>query len=98
MGVVTKAQAKQDQKAYIEVPDQILSENKQSFQDTQMSDPKLENIRHKAGSGVVTEGHCLNRGETKIIKRRGTCYTDNSLREIKCNYNLLSQVVLETRC
>ena len=42
VGVVTRAQAKQKEKAYkkLKVPDQILSENKQAFQDAQMSDPK----------------------------------------------------------
>ena len=57
VGVVTRAQAKQDDKAYrkLKVPDQILSENKRAFQDAQMSDPKLGNIRRKADSGVVTK-------------------------------------------
>ena len=35
-----------------------------------MSDPKLENIKHRAVSGVVTKCRGLNRGETKIVKRR----------------------------
>ena len=42
VGVVTRAQAKQEEKAYkkLKVPDQILRENKQAFQDAQMSDFK----------------------------------------------------------
>ena len=41
-GAVTKAQAKQDEKAFrkLGVPEQILRENKQAFQYVQMSDPK----------------------------------------------------------
>ena len=56
VGIITIAQAKQDDKTCrkLKVPDQILSENKQAFQDAQMSDPKLENRRRKADSGVVT--------------------------------------------
>ena len=76
VGVVTRAQAKQDDKAYrkLKVPDQILSENKKAFQDAQMSDPKLEHIRRKADSGVVTKSRGLNRGETRIIKKRDLLY------------------------
>ena len=39
-----------------------------------MSDPKLEHIRHKADSGVVTKSRGLNRGETRIIKKRDFLY------------------------
>ena len=76
VGVVTRAQAKQDDKTYrkLKVPDQILSENKKAFQDAQMSDPKLEHIRRKADSGVVTKSRGLNRGETRIIKKRDLLY------------------------
>ena len=75
MGVVTRAQAKQEEKAYKKrkVPDQNLSENKQAFRDAQMSDPKLEHIRRRADS-VVTKSRGLNRGETKIVKRRDLLY------------------------
>ena len=52
--VITRVQAKQEEKAYKKVPDQVLSENKQAFQDAQMSDSKLEHIRSRADSGVVT--------------------------------------------
>ena len=76
MGVVTRAKAKQEEKAYkkLSVPDQILCENKQPFQDAQMSDPKLEHIRCRADSGVVTKSRGLNRSETKIVKRRDLMY------------------------
>ena len=76
VGVVTSAQAKQEEKAYkkLKVPNQILSENKQVFQDAQMSDPKLEHIRCRADSGVVTKSRGLNRGETKIVKTRDLLY------------------------
>ena len=76
VGVVTRAQAKQDYKAYrkLKVPDQILSENKKVFQDAQMSDPKLEHIRRRTDSGVVTKSRGLNRGETRINKTRDLLY------------------------
>ena len=53
--VITRAQAKQDDKAYrkLKVPDQILSQNKQAFQDAQIFDPKLENIRVKPTPGSL---------------------------------------------
>ena len=78
------------------VPDQILSENKKAFQDAQMSDPKLEHIRRKADSGVVTKSRGLNRGETRIIKKREYCI-DTLHREIRYHYNLLSRPVFEKR-
>ena len=39
-----------------------------------MSNPKLEHIRRRAGSSVVTKSYGLNRGETKIVKRRDLLY------------------------
>ena len=39
-----------------------------------MSDAKLENIRRKADSEVVTKSRGLNRGNTGIIKRRDLIY------------------------
>ena len=39
-----------------------------------MSDPKLEHIRRKANSGVITKSRGLNRGETRIIKKRDLLY------------------------
>ena len=39
-----------------------------------MSDPKLEHIKRKADSGVVTKSRGLNRGETRIIKKRDLLY------------------------
>ena len=74
VGVVTRAQAKQEEKAYkkLKVPDQNLNENKQAFQDDQMYDPKLEHIR--ADSGVITKSRGLNRDETKVVKRRNLLY------------------------
>ena len=39
-----------------------------------MSDPKLEHIRRRADSGVVTKSRGLNRSETKIVKRRDLMY------------------------
>ena len=76
MGVVTRAQATQEKKAYkkLKVPDQIMSETKQAFQDAQTFDPKLEHLRRTADSGVVTKSLGLNRGETKIVKRRDLLY------------------------
>ena len=44
-------------KAYkkLKVPDQILSANNQAFKGAHMSDLKLEHIRRRADSGVVTK-------------------------------------------
>ena len=97
VGVVTRAQAKQEEKAYkkLKVPDQILSENKQAFQDDKMSNPRLEHIRRRADSGVITKSRHLNRGETQ--SREETCCIDNLLWEISPHLNLLSRVVLERR-
>ena len=99
VGVVTRAQAMQEEKAYkkLKVPNQVLSENKQAFQDAQMSDPKLEHIRRTADSGVVTKSRGLNRGKTKIVMKKKTCCIDNLLREISPHFNLLSRRVLERR-
>ena len=57
VGVVTRARTKQFEKAYrkLKVPDQIMSENKQAFQDAQMSDPKLENITQSRVEGCYKE-------------------------------------------
>ena len=72
--VVTRVQAKQEAYKKLKVPGQILSENKQAFQDAQMPDPKLEHIRRRADSGVVTKRRGLNRGKTKIVQGRGLLY------------------------
>ena len=74
--VVTRAQAKQEVKAYkkLKVPDEILSESKQISQHAQMSYPKLEHIRRRADSGIATNSRGLNRGETKIVQRRHLLY------------------------
>ena len=55
VGVVTRAQTKQEEKTYkkLKVPDQILSEKKQAFQDAQMSDPRLEHIRLEPTRGLL---------------------------------------------
>ena len=39
-----------------------------------MSDPKLEHIRHRADSVVITKSRGLNRVGTKIVKRRDWLY------------------------
>ena len=74
--VVTRAQAKKVEKEYkkLKVPDQIISENKQSFLDNQGSDPKLANIRKRVESGSVTVSPGLHRGETKFIRKNGLIY------------------------
>ena len=40
-----------------------------------MSNPRLEHVRRRAESGVVTESHGLNRGETKIVERIDLLYS-----------------------
>ena len=61
-----------------------------------MSDSKVEYIRRRAYSGVVTKSHGLNRDKTKIDKRK-TCCIDNLLREICPHFNLSPRVVLGKR-
>ena len=58
---VTRAQAKQE-KAYrkLNVPEQIISKDKEAFKQAQDSDPKLNGIRQRVESGRVTVSRGLN--------------------------------------
>ena len=48
----------------LNVPDQIISKDKEAFKQTQDSDPKLNGIRQRVESCSVTVSRGLNRGET----------------------------------
>ena len=93
VGIVTIAQVKQDDKAYrkLKASDHILSENKQAFQDAQCPTPSWK-IRRKADSGVVTKSCGLNRGETRIIKRRDLLYRQCTQR------NKTLQLIVPSSC
>ena len=49
------------------VPDQIISNDKEAFKQAQDSDPKLNGIRQRVESGSVTVSRGLHRGETKFV-------------------------------
>ena len=72
---VTRAQSNQE-KAYrkLNVPDQIISKDKESFKQAQDSDPKLNGIRLRVESGSVTVSRGLNRGETKFVLKKDSMY------------------------
>ena len=71
----TRAQANQE-KAYrkLNVPDQIISKDKEAFKQAQDSDPKLNGIRQRDESGSVTVSRGLNRGETKFVLKKDLMY------------------------
>ena len=72
---VTRAQANQE-KAYrkLNVPEQIISKDKEAFKQAQDSDPKLNGIRQRVESGRVTFSRGLNRGETKFVLKKDLMY------------------------
>ena len=65
---ITRAQANQE-KAYgkLNVPDCIISKDKEAFKQAQFSDPKLNGIKQSVESGCITVSRGLNRGETKFV-------------------------------
>ena len=65
---VTRAQANQE-KAHrkLNIPDQIISKDKESFEQARDSDPKLNGIRQRVESCSVTVSRGLNRGDTKFV-------------------------------
>ena len=71
----TRAQANQE-KAYrkLNVPDQIISKDKEAFKQAQDSDPKLNGIRQRVKSGSVTVSRGLNRGETNFVLKKDLMY------------------------
>ena len=72
---VTRAQPNQE-KAYrkLNVPEQIISKDKEAFKQAQDSDPKLNGIRKRVESGSVTVSRGLNRGETKFALKKDLMY------------------------
>ena len=72
---VTRAQANQE-KAYrkLNVPEQIISKDKEAFKQAQDSDPKLNGIRQRVEYGRVTVSRGLNRGETKFVLKKDLMY------------------------
>ena len=72
---ITRAQANQE-KAYrkLNIPDQIISKDKEAFKQAQDSDPKLNDIRQRVESGSITVSCVLNRGETKFVLKKDLIY------------------------
>ena len=72
---VTRAQANQE-KAYrkLNIPEQIISKDKEAFKRAQDSDPKLNGIRQRVESGRITVSRGLNRGETKFVLKKDLMY------------------------
>ena len=68
---ISRAQANQE-KAYwkLNVPEQIISKDKEAFKQAQDSDPKLNGIRQRVESCCVTVSSGLNRGETKFVLKK----------------------------
>ena len=67
---VTRSQAKQSENACrkLNVPDQIINEDKEALKQAQATDPNLDTIwKH-------TVGRDLNRGETKFVRKNGLLY------------------------
>ena len=75
VAAATRAQANQE-KAYrkLNVPNQIISKDKEAFKQAQDSDPKLNGIRQRVESGSVTVSRGLNRGKTKFVLMKDLMY------------------------
>ena len=73
---VTRSQAKQSENAYrkLKVPDQIINEDKEALKQAQATDPNLDSIRGRVESGNITVSRGLNRGETKLVRKKGLLY------------------------
>ena len=56
------------------VPDQIISKDKEAFKQAQDSDHKLNSVRQRVESGSVTVSRGLNRGETKFVLKKDLMY------------------------
>ena len=91
--VVTRAQANQE-KAYrkLNVPEQIISKDKEAFKQAQDSDPKLNGIRQRVESGRVTVSRGLNRDETMFVLK-----TDLMYRQFTKGNKLTLQLVIPER-
>lgn len=73
---VTRSQVNQNEKVYrkLRVPDQVISNNMEGLKQAQSTDPKLNGIRQRVESGVVTVSRGLKRGETKFIRKKDLLY------------------------
>ena len=74
---VTRSQAMQSENAYrkLKVPDQIINE---ALKQAQATDPNLNSIRGRVESGNITVSRCLNRGETKFVRKKGLLYRQST--------------------
>ena len=90
---VTRSQAKQSENAYrkLEVPDQIINEDKEALKQAQATDPNLDSIRGRVESGNITVSRGLKRGKTMFVRKQGLLYRHFT----KGNKVTLQLVVLE---
>ena len=71
---VTRSQAKQNACRKLKVPDQIINEDKEALKQAQATVPKFDSIRRRVDSGNITVSRGLNRGETKLVRKKGLLY------------------------
>ena len=73
---VTRSQAKQSENACrkLKVPDQIINEDKEALKQAQDADPNLDSIRGRVETRNITVSRGLNRGETKIVRKKSLLY------------------------
>ena len=73
---VTRSQAKQSEKVYrkLQVPDQIINEDKEPLKQAPATDPNLGSIKGRVESGNFTMSRGLNRGETKFVQKKDLLY------------------------
>ena len=86
---VTRSRAKPRENAYrkLEVPDQIINEDKEALKQAQATDPNLDSIRGRVESGNIT----VSRTEVKLSScERKVCCIHGSQREIRLRCNLWS--------
>ena len=75
-GVVTRAQAKQDDNAYRKLKSLTRFQVRTNKHSRALKCPgPLKIIIHRPDSGVVTKNYGLNLGETKIVKKRDVIKT-----------------------
>ena len=71
----TRAQANQEKaNRKLNVPEKIISKDKEAFKQAQDSYPILNCIRQRVESGSVTISRGLNRGETKFVLKKDLMY------------------------
>ena len=73
---VTRSLAKQSKNAYrkLKVPDHIINEDKKALKQARATDPNLDSIRGRVEFGTITVSRRLNRGETKLMRKKGLLY------------------------